>query len=304
MDFKQKFEPRGNRIIHGAGQSPEQFEKYWKSVENYKPLMYMVYNKIDDIKEKFPRKINAMLNISKNLIPQIGLNLVSRTKGQQCMEVAKGDHNEEILFLIKSLKELKTPVFLRIGYEFNEQDKYEPKEFILAWKHIVDLFRNNNVTNVAFVWNACTAFNRDIKEIMEFYPGDRYVDWFGNNLFGIRHFKDNKDKVTEDFIKEAIKHKKPVMIGESTAARTGVESGEKSWKEWFEPFFKWVKEHEVVKAFCYINWDWAIDWKQPEWGNCRIEENEEVSKRYIKELKKSKYIHNLPMNKFLKIVYN
>ena len=31
MDFRQKYEPRGNRIIHGAGQSSSAFNKYWNS---------------------------------------------------------------------------------------------------------------------------------------------------------------------------------------------------------------------------------------------------------------------------------
>ncbi len=39
MDYKQKFEPKGDKVIHGAGQSLEMFHKYWKAVENYKPAI-------------------------------------------------------------------------------------------------------------------------------------------------------------------------------------------------------------------------------------------------------------------------
>ena len=82
------------------------------------------------------------------------------------------------------------------------------------------------------------------------------------------------------------------MIGESSPARTGVDKGKESWDEWFKPYFKWIKSHSIIKAFCYINWDWGKDWKQPEWLNGRIEENEEVRKRYVKELSKPIYLHN------------
>ncbi|MDP1729097.1 MAG: glycosyl hydrolase [archaeon] len=291
MYFKQKFEPKKG-IIHGAGQSPEQFKKYWNAVGNYKPLIYMAYNRINNIQEKLLNKIKELLSIDKKLWLQLGLNLKPKGEKEKCKEILQGKYDEEINFLIKTLKNFKNPVFLRIGYEFNESNKYQPKEFILAWKYIVDLFRNNGITNVAFVWCSCTAFSKNIDEIMKFYPGDNYVDWFGNDLFGVQHFKDNADKVTEDFCREAEKHKKPLIIGESSPARIGVDKGEESWNMWFKPFFKWISDHSIIKAFCYINWDWGKDWKQPEWLNGRIEENEIVRKNYVKELSNKIYIHN------------
>jgi len=284
MDFKQKFEPKGKRVIHGAGQSPEQFRKYWGAVGKNKPAVYMTYIRVNEIKNKFSININEMLKFSKGLIPQIGLNLKVKNEGSKCLEVSKGEYDNELRVLCKILKKLKNPVFLRIGYEFNNPThNYNPKEFILAWKHIVKLFRKNKVDNVAFVWCCCSAFNRNIDEIMSYYPG--------NDLFGVQHFKDNKNKVTEDFCREAEKHRKPLMICESSAAKVGVLEGEKSWNGWFKPYFTWIKCHEVVKAFCYINRNWGIDWKQPEWGNCRIEENEIVKKNYARELNNPIYLH-------------
>jgi hypothetical protein len=35
----------------------------------------------------------------------------------------------------------------------------------------------------------------------------------------------------------------------------------------------------------------GVDWKQPGWGNCRIEENELVKKRYLQGLSNRKYVH-------------
>ncbi|MEK6858275.1 MAG: hypothetical protein AABX39_06835, partial [Nanoarchaeota archaeon] len=156
--------------------------------------------------------------------------------------------------------------------------------------------------NIATVWCSCPAFNKKIEEIMNFYPGNDYVDWWGIDLFGVRHFKDNNDSLTEKFVTLAQEHKKPVMVGESSATRVGVLNGEASWNEWFEPFFKWLRNHSNVKAFCYINWNWAIDWKTPEWGNCRIEENEIVKEKYIEELNRTCYLHHL-QQKPDKIIY-
>lgn len=117
------------------------------------------------------------------------------------------------------------------------------------------------------------------------------VDWIGNDLFGTRHFKNNCDPITERLMVFAENHKKPIMIGESTAAKVGTLKGEESWREWFKPYFEWIEKHPNVKAFCYVNWNWAVDWKQPEWGDCRIEDNEMVKSNYIQELSKDKYLH-------------
>lgn len=293
-DNNQKFEPIGNKIIHGAGQSLSQFKKYWEITKEYKPLLYMEYIKIGEIKEKLSLKIKSLCSINTKLYLQLGLNLKPRNIKEECKGIANGGYDEEILFLIQTLKDFKNPVFLRIGYECNDPTHaYNPKDFIDAWRYITKKIKEHTAENIATVWSVCTAFNRDINEVMVYYPGDDYVDWFGDDLFGVKHFTDanNPKIITEDFCRESEKHKKPLMICESSAARVGVLNGKESWDEWFKPFFKWIHEHPIVKAFCYINWDWAIDWKTPEWGNCRIEENEVVKKMYIKELSKACYIH-------------
>lgn len=286
---KNKFEPPTNKILHGAGQSPEAFAKYHKAVGNYKPKIYMLYVRINEIKKKLPKKLKEMLKFSKKLSPQIGLNLKIRDKGSQCLEVSKGKYDSEILFLINALKKIKNSSFVRIGYEFDEANKYNPKDFVMAWKHIVNLIRKSNANNIATVWCACPY--RGTEPVKPYYPEDKYVDWFGIDVFSARHFKNNQYEPVENFLKLAKKHKKPVMVGESTPARTGVDKGKESWDEWFKPYFKWIQDHPIIKAFCYIDWDWGKDWKQPEWLNGRIEENQIVKRNYVKEISKSKYIH-------------
>lgn len=285
--FNQKFEPKGNKIIHGAGQSPEQFKKYWNAVEDCKPVIYMDYIKVDEIKDKFENKINRMLEFLKKLMPQIGLNLKSKTKGSLCKEVSVGEYDSQINFFVEVLKKIKNPCFVRIGFEFDAKGKYNPKDFIDAWMHIVKLIRKNKAENIATVWCAC-PYN-GTEDVEQFYPGDEYVDWFGVDVFSAKYF--NNYKPIEDFLKLAESHKKPVMVGESSPAKTGVDKGKESWDEWFEPYFEWIKSHPIIKAFCYIDWDWGKDWKQPEWLNGRIEENEEVRRRYVEELKNPRYIH-------------
>jgi beta-mannanase len=43
----------------------------------------------------------------------------------------------------------------------------------------------------------------------QYYPGDEYVDWWAISLF---HKKNFKDKYMLNFIEDAKKHKKPVIL--------------------------------------------------------------------------------------------
>ena len=94
------------------------------------------------------------------------------------------------------------------------------------------------------------------------------------------------------------------MIGESSPAKIGVDRGMESWNDWFKPFFLWIKNHPNIKAFCYINWDWGKDWKQPEWLNGRIEENNLISQNYAREMENSMYLHSVTIKEFLEKTYS
>lgn len=299
LDYKQKFEPRGNKVIHGAGQSLKMFSEYWKAVEDYKPVIYMTYFKFVEI-DKWIAKTKKVLGEYPDVILQIGVKM-TKNSVDITKEISEGNYDKELDQFLETIKKVRNPVFIRIGYEFDWPGRFEPESFVIAWKYIVDYYRKKGINNIATVWCSCPY--KGTAPVEPYYPGDNYVDWFGIDVFAVRHFKDSKYDPVENFLKLAKKHKKPVMVGESTPARVGVDNGKESWDEWFKPYFKWIKDHPIIKAFCYINWDWEKDYKKPEWGNGRIHENEIVRKNFVKELKKKKYIHNKPIKNFLKEVY-
>ncbi len=302
MDFNQKFEPKGNRIIHGAGQQlPEDFRDYWKTVKECKPLLYMTYRGINQPIDSWFNKVRKEITAFPNVLPQIGLSMTVEIHGPQTHyehDVAEGKYDEAIDSFCKGCEELEIPIYVRLGFEFNglAWNGYLPEAHVRAWKHVVDRIKKNNVNNVATVW--CYAVDGE-KNYMDYYPGDEYVDWWGIDIFSPEHLR---DEFTEKFMQDAVKHKKPVMIGESTPRYIGVLKGQESWDTWFKPFFRWIEQHHVVKAFCYINWDWSKleNWK--DWGDSRISQNEIVKRNYLEEIRKPKYIHNLPINEFLKLV--
>lgn len=230
----------------------------------------------------------------KNSMISIGLSLVNAEK-----EIAKGKNDDLIIELGEWINEIKRPVFLRIGYEFDGWDwnDYEKKYFLKAWKRIHKIFTDMNVDNVAYVWQSKgTGSNQAILE--DWYPGDEFVDWCGYSYFG------NPD---EEMITFARKHKKPVFIAEATpvfqkgalyfdANLSKEKIAKKAWDEWFTPFFKVINENQdVVKAFSYINVNWP---SQPMWidnltfqkVDSRIQKSAYISKKWAEEINKSNYL--------------
>ena len=109
----------------------------------------------------------------------------------------------QIEYLAKYIKSIQRPVFLRIGYEPDNEwhvmnsgswtDKRRNAEkFKTVYNYIAGKIKNDyKVDNVAFVWHCMAGplsipYNAqtnaqvpsDWEGAMEWYPGDQYADWF------------------------------------------------------------------------------------------------------------------------------
>lgn len=78
------------------------------------------------------------------------------------------------------------PYFLRFAHEMNgnwypwaeQVNGNKPGQFVLAWKHIHDIFTRLGVSNVTWVWSPNADYSTSTS-MRELYPGDAYVDWVG-----------------------------------------------------------------------------------------------------------------------------
>ena len=94
------------------------------------------------------------------------------------------------------------------------------ERFKAAYRHFIDLFRSEKVTNVT--WVLGLSFNTLPEEswnrMKNYFPGDDYVDWIGLSLYGpLNSGDDNQFLATEiwDIIHkevEEIPTKKPIII--------------------------------------------------------------------------------------------
>lgn len=123
---------------------------------------------------------------------------------------------------------------------------------------------------------------------MDWYPGDDWVDWWGIDLFSAGDFASAD---TVKFMRLAREHGFPVMIGESTPRYVGVLEGERSWNTWFAPYFDFILRNPNLKAFCYINWNWADYPRWHNWGDARIRQNGEVLARYRQAISDPIFAH-------------
>ena len=151
--------------------------------------------------------------------------------------------------------------------------------------------------------------------LLEWYPGDDVVDWFGLDPFDVDHFDpDLPDSVegrngwdiskkgkTEKFLRFAREREKPVYLNELSARhvwitpfRPGVDSthGSVDWEFWFEPFFEFLDDHPNIKAFNYINLDWSQIERWEHWGDARLQINEYIRNHWIGALSDERYIHS------------
>ncbi len=86
-----------------------------------------------------------------------------------------------------------------------------------------------------------------------------------------------------------------VSVSSSMACHC-TDNGQQDWNAWFKPYFDFINRQPVIKALCYINWDWAQkskDYNLPwgDWGDCRIEANNTIANLYKQEMNKALYFH-------------
>lgn len=156
------------------------------------------------------------------------------TKGQQptWKEIAAGELDASVIDVqarrIKDYGERTgKKVFLSFDLEMDTRtpDNGTPAEYVKAYRHIHDRFRELGVDNVVWTWIITGYLNHaDLFERM--YPGDAYVDWIGYNQYNYYRCHDTDwltfaqtQRATHGWIRKNLSDEKPLMLSEfGTAA--------------------------------------------------------------------------------------
>lgn len=204
-----------------------------------------------------------------------------------------GSYNAYFQAFCDFAKAVNKPIFLRIGYEFDgPHNMLTPAPYVNAYRYIVDFIRiTNHVTNVAFVWHSWNDYTYNGYAIMDWYPGDNYVDWFGMSVFHKHVWDGVYSAYLDTFVNLAKAHLKPVMIAESCPDGGITNNNYETWNRWFVPYLNYIHKKNI-KAVSYINCDWDkfvqfLGWG---WGNTRLQDYPLVLAQWKNEIAKSVYL--------------
>lgn len=311
VNFGAKFEPKGNYILHGAGQDENgvfvSFDKYVQALgEEHMPCVSMgyttVHHKFFDWYTRAKNHLDDYAQKNKLIMMQIGVHFNRDENPDEVYydKVADGTLDSEFKSLIKMFKSLNVPIYCRPGFEFNgEWNGYRDATiYVNAFRHFKELVVECEADNIALVW--CMNPDAKEKDFMKYYPGDEYVDWFAIDIFRIGSCD---DQVTKDFLATANEHKKPVMLTEVTPFTFNVVNGE-GWNEWFTRYFDFIRSNPVIKGTCYINWQWYIHPQWSNWGDARLEEStNNILQKYTAELSDPIYLNATSKNEISKFIY-
>jgi hypothetical protein len=326
-----KFEPPVGRVVHGMGQWEQYNAKLLPLLPpELRPASKLIFISIGDTPRGWrPEGIRNLIGRydQEGLIPHVDIAL----RGNQPSHAARAaladplfgiDHevasstrfDERIQDLVRIVKEFGKPVIVRIGGEFNGRwNGYHPYAYPQAFRKIVEMFRAAKADNVAFVWCYEPAAPGDFDErndagAYKWFPGDDVIDWFAIDWFNREDFtgpltggRRGQNAMTahgrsRKFLDMAVAHQRPVMIAESAPCRYDLSDpaqAEAAWQEWFEPYFQTIADHNEIKWFHLISFDWTRSsyYVQTGWKNNDFTVSPALLEKLVAELRKPQYLH-------------
>lgn len=104
--------------------------------------------------------------------------------------IATGLHDRYITQFARDSAAYRYPFVIRVLHEmdgswypwgYSVNGNTDPKDYVKAYRHIVDIFRRENASNVRFVWGPsaldATLIQKYGNILSALFPGDNYADW-------------------------------------------------------------------------------------------------------------------------------
>lgn len=208
--------------------------------------------------------------------------------------IINGAFDNYIRSFARDAKAWGHPFFLRFAHEMN--DRWAPwseqvngnkaGQYVLAWRHVHDIFTAEGAMNVTWVW--CPSASADINTLRELYPGDNYVDWVGMDGYnsGRQHWRSFATIFTQAYHNLRTITSKPQMIAETGSSEHG---GSKA--DWLIDAYsrQLPTRFPGIKAIIWFNVDQT---KEPEGIDWRIESSPAAQEAFAAGLKSPIYASN------------
>ncbi|MDS1030370.1 glycosyl hydrolase [Bacillota bacterium LX-D] len=205
----------------------------------------------------------------------------------------------------RSLKETGMPVFLRFASEMNgtwAAYSGNPQKYIAKWRLVHDVMAEE-APNVMMVW---TVFTFPQNTILQYYPGDKYVDWVGVNIYNVVYHNDQPNQRADhedplellDYVYNTFSDRKPIQISEFgvthytvTDNRYYIDFARNKLSRMYRGL---VEKYPRVKSIFYFDVNNLIN--APEGrkiNNYAITDDPQVLSAYSKLIKNSHYLSNV-----------
>jgi mannan endo-1,4-beta-mannosidase len=98
--------------------------------------------------------------------------------------IANGDYDGYLRLYADTVRDFRHAVVIGFGHEMNAPTyawgygRLPASTFVAAWRHIVDLFRDEGAKNVTWLWTL-QADGPGTGRIQDWWPGAGYVTWVG-----------------------------------------------------------------------------------------------------------------------------
>jgi hypothetical protein len=165
--------------------------------------------------------------------------------------ITAGEHDRLIRRQAKAIRKVKKPMLLRIRWEMDRPNlratMWSGEDYIAAYKHIREIFAEQRVKNVSWVW--CPTAEGFIRgDAPAFYPGDDQVDWTCVDVYA-GHVFQPIGQLMGPFLQWAAQRPKPIVIGEFGVAKAWGSAGRTAWLADAERTFKANKQIKAVVYF-------------------------------------------------------
>lgn len=273
---------------------------------------YYDYNQItwyeDQFKYTFPVIVNYSEfdntvkhpNLEKRLnqawenekVLELTLQTNNSTQGNMVYRVLQGEYDEFLNNYAKTISDFDHPVIFRLGNEMNGDwcpysgynTSRDAQVFVNFYKYIYQVFSDQGVDNVIWVWNPNDKSFPDFKwnDAYNYYPGDEYVDVVGMTAYntGTYYSRVGEKWLTfqelyQKTYNEYSEHfGQALMITEFASASMG---GSKS--QWVRDMFTQIPAYSKIKLAIW--WD-GCDYNGKEIArNYTMRETQEVLDTFI-----------------------
>ncbi|MGR4853300.1 glycosyl hydrolase [Streptomyces sp. LARHCF252] len=257
----------GAFVPHERGDLPEKVRAYEERVGRELDIVYTYH---DMSLPQGTRREGQLLTPEERRVGEDHLLLLSweskwwgGTKQQQptWKQIASGELDDKVIDVqAERVKDYGKKVFLSFDLEMDTRtpDNGTPAEYVKAYRHIHDRFRELGVDNVVWTW-ITTGYLDHADEMKRMYPGDQYVDWIGYNQYnyyrchntGWMTFAQTQN-AAHDWIRENLSDDKPLMLSEFGTAEDSARPQRQA--EWYAQVPGVLKGLEGVKAALQWNY--------------------------------------------------